>query len=308
MLFNFTQHHLTKTPVVLTIGNFDGFHLGHRHILQVMKQEAQKLGGATVLMTFTPNPKEFFQKSGFLGRINSPEQQREFFKKNGLDAMYSVTFDESVANVPAKEFIHQFLLSQFNLKSIVTGADFRFGKDRQGDIALLQEEGKQHRFDVKILEPVLDNRLKVSSSQIRLSISESDFQNVEKLLGRPYSIRGKVQQGLQLARTLGFPTANLSFEFKLPLQYGVYAAIAHYRQRSFHAIINWGIRPTFNKKTPLLEAYLFGFEGSLYEQNLEVIPQKQLRGEIKFDSVSDLKLQIQSDLQQAENFFRNHSL
>ena len=304
MLSNFSQNHLTTKPVILTIGNFDGFHLGHRYIFHIMKQEAQKLGGSTVLMTFKPNPKEFFQNESFLGRIDSPEQQLKRLQTIGFDAVSVLNFDEFIANCQPKEFIHTFLLQQFNLKLIVTGENFKFGKNRQGNIELLKQEGQQHGFDVKILEPVLSHNLMISSTQIRSWIWEGHFQKVAESLKRPYSIQGKVQKGSQLARTLGVPTANLSFEFKLPLKYGVYAAIVKYQQQNFHAVMNWGVKPTFAKEKPLLEVYLLNFEGCLYGQTLEVIPQKRLRSEIKFDSISDLKEQIQCDLQQVQNFFK----
>lgn len=286
------------TQCVLTLGNFDGVHLGHQQLINHLIKQSKKLNLPTVVMLFEPQPLEFFCKQNAPARLTSFKEKVELIKKLGIDYIIAVPFTQTFANMLAPDFIQDWLINKLQAKYIVIGDDFRFGRERKGDINLLQQYTHNNQFVVESMPTFVWNDLRISSTAVREALFNSDFKLAHCLLGRSYAIEGKVVHGNALARQLGFPTANIHLNRKKPALQGVYFVKVKNccSNQHYHGIANIGIRPTIEGKKAILEVNLFDFSGDIYGQYLDVIFVHKLRDEKKFDSLTDLKQQIAQDV------------
>ncbi|OTQ71105.1 riboflavin biosynthesis protein RibF [Gilliamella apis] len=285
------------TQCVVTLGNFDGVHLGHQQLINHLIEQGKKLNLPTAVMLFEPQPLEFFSKQAPT-RLTSFKEKVQLIEKFGIDYIIAVPFTQTFANMSAANFIQDWLINQLQAKYIVIGDDFRFGHERKGDITLLQQYTHNNQFAVESMPTFVYNTLRVSSTAVREALFNSDFELARCLLGRDYAIQGRVVHGNALARQLGFPTANIHLNRKKPALQGVYFVKVKNccSNQYYHGIANIGIRPTIEGKKAILEVNIFDFSGDIYGQYLDVTFVCKLRDEKKFDSLADLKQQISQDV------------
>ncbi|OTQ55202.1 bifunctional riboflavin kinase/FAD synthetase [Gilliamella apis] len=285
------------TQCVVTLGNFDGVHLGHQQLINHLIEQGKKLNLPTAVMLFEPQPLEFFSKQAPT-RLTSFKEKVQLIEKLGIDYIIAVPFTQTFANMSANAFIQDWLIKKLSAKYIVIGDDFQFGRDRKGDINLLQQYTQNNHFLVESMPTFVWNNLRISSTAVREALFNSDFELARCLLGRDYAIQGRVVHGNALARQLGFPTANIHLNRKKPALQGVYFVKVKNccNNQYYHGIANIGIRPTIEGKKAILEVNIFDFSGDIYGQYLDVTFVCKLRDEKKFDSLADLKQQISQDV------------
>lgn len=284
---------------VATIGNFDGVHIGHRTILEQVKEKAASLGLPSVVMVFEPQPREFFQGDQAPPRLMSFRQKFEALTAAGIDYVLCLHFNGRLRRLTSREFIDAVLVDGLAVRHLVVGDDFRFGCDRTGDFMLLRETGESKGFSVENTRTVTIEGERVSSTRIRERLTVDRLEDAERLLGHPYRIRGRVVYGRQLGRQIGAPTANILLKRLAPLK-GVYVVSTTLDDGSvYDGVANIGLRPTVDGKQPALEVHLFDFAGTLYGRQIDVVFRHGLREEIKFDSVDALKDQIARDFDNA---------
>ncbi len=286
---------------VVTIGNFDGVHLGHQGLLAELNQRARALNRPSGVICFEPQPQEFFAPHP-PPRLTSLRQKYQALKQQDIDFMLVLRFNERFALMSAEDFIRQILVKQLHVESLWIGEDFRFGHDRQGDVALLRRMGQQLGYTVEILPDVAINGERVSSTQIRALLHAGQIEEATQLLGRPFALRGKVIPGAARGRTLNMPTANIALKSALMVQ-GIFVVRVHWGQKNYPGVASLGTRPVFNGQDALLEVHLLDFNGDLYGQMLEVEFLHKLRDEADFASVALLQAQMQHDLLAAKNYW-----
>ncbi len=285
---------------VVCIGAFDGLHLGHRALVGRAVACARELGLPAVALSFEPLPREFFAKDAKPPRLMLPRAKLEGLYELGCDSVGLLRFNAKLASMPAEDFVRDVLVKRLSAREVWVGPEFRFGKGRAGDIALLKSMGAELGFTAHEIEPVLLDGERVSSTRIRAALTTGDFETAARLLGRPYAIGGHVVRGQQLGRTLGYPTANLRYGGKTPALRGIYATWVHgVADEPWPSVSSFGTRPTVFGVDPLLEAHLFDFDGDLYGQRIEVEFVARLRDEEKFPDLPSLVAQIQRDDEQA---------
>ncbi|MGM0631512.1 MAG: bifunctional riboflavin kinase/FAD synthetase, partial [Pseudomonadota bacterium] len=262
------EHH----GCVLTIGNFDGVHLGHQAVLSQVREQAQQLGVPSAVMTFEPQPQELFQPEKAPARLTNWREKYLALQAQNVDRHIFIEFNKKFASQPAREFIEQTLVGKLGVKFLVVGDDFRFGYKREGDFELLQKAGNELGFEVVDTRSYRQQQQRVSSTAIRQALEEGDFEQTEQMLGRPYQMCGKVVHGRKNGRTIGFPTANVPLKrLKSPL-HGVFAVTAQLGkdEETYSGVANLGTRPTLNGDEVQLEVHLFEFSGNLYGQQMTV--------------------------------------
>ncbi len=298
---NLKPHH---HGAVVSIGNFDGVHRGHQAILARVRSKAEELGKPAMLICFEPQPMEFFDTFNAPARLTRFRETVIQLEKHGVDLVLCFKFDEETRQMPADRFV-DILGKDIEASALFVGDDFRFGADRSGNFALLREAGQHYGFEVTDMKTIAVDDDRVSSTRIRECLQAGDLQEAEALLGRPYSIIGKVMHGRRLGRELGAPTANIQLHrYRAPID-GVYAVEMTGLDRQYQGVANVGVRPTLNEDnlSPLLEVHLFDFEGEIYGKTVEVIFRHKIRDEYKFDGLDALKAQIQRDIDSALDFF-----
>ena len=299
-LHNITpQHH----GCVLTIGNFDGVHLGHQAVLAQVRQIAQQLGLPSVVMVFEPQPLELFNSVAAPARLTRFREKYHWLSRLGLDRLLCAGFTKAFANQEPEQFISDLLLNKLGVRHLIVGDDFCFGKNRAGNFALLQQAATRYGFGLTNTASLKQGDIRVSSTSIRQALEQDELVLAEQMLGRPFSLMGRVRHGEKIGRQLGFPTANVwLYRKKLPVT-GVYAIEAATPHGVFYGVANIGARPTLQGKQEQLEAHLFDFQGDIYGQHIEVVLRHKLRDERKFASLTDLQQQIQLDAAAARHYF-----
>lgn len=290
---------------VATIGSFDGVHLGHQAILRQLLAVARQHQLPAVVIIFEPQPHEFFSGDKAPARLMRLREKIQALLAAGVERVFCLQFNEQLRSLSAEEFIEKILLDGLGIKHLVVGDDFRFGCDRRGNFALLQSVGAERGFGVTDTCTLEVDGVRVSSTRIRQLLEQGDFAGVEKLLGRPYSISGRIVYGQQLGRKLGVPTANVHLRrYKSPL-HGVFTVTVTFADGSVHnGVANVGVRPTVNGvKKPLLEVHIFNFTRTVYGALIDVAFHTKLRDEKKFNSLDELQTQLQTDIAQAKQFF-----
>ena len=285
---------------ILALGNFDGFHLGHQAVVGEALAWARAEGRPCVVATFDPHPVRVFQPEAEPFRLTSLDQRQDLFAAAGADAMLVFHFDRLMAATPAEGWIRDVIAGRLGAAGVVTGEDFTFGQGRQGNPRVLGEIGASHGVRARAVGAVLESGEPVSSSRIRAALKSGDCETATRLLTRPFSLRGTVQHGDKLGRTIGFPTANLALGSYLRPRYGIYAVTGLLPGgRRVTGAANLGIRPSFDPPKELLEPYFFEWSGDLYGQEIEVALHHFLRPEAKFDSLDALTTQMERDCARA---------
>jgi len=293
------------TGCVATLGSFDGVHLGHQAVLQQLVDLAKQTQLPSLVIIFEPQPQEFFQGDKAPARLMRLREKIQALLAAGVDRVLCLSFNEYLRSLSANDFIEQVLIQGVDVKHLVIGDDFRFGCDRRGDFALLKKVGEQKGFSVTDTVTLEIQGERVSSTRVRQYLEEGDFAATEILLGRLYSISGRVVYGQQLGRQLGVPTANVHLRrYRSPLQ-GVFAVTTQLNQKTIYGVANIGVRPTVNgDKKLLLEVHLFDFSQKIYGQMINVVFHKKLRSEKKFASLEELQTQLKKDIDEAKDFLR----
>ena len=295
----------SATPVALTIGNFDGVHLGHQTMLERLEAAARTRGLPACVMTFEPHPREFFMPFAAPARLTSLREKLELFEQYGIDRVYLCRFTHRFAHIAAEEFISDLLCERLQAKWVLIGDDFRFGAGRRGDLAMLQQAGIRCGFEVDHLPSVLEDELRVSSTAVRESLAEGNLEQAARLLGRPYSMSGRVVHGDGVGRKFGYPTANIQLKHNKPPLSGIFAVKLHgLGEHGLPGAASLGIRPTVKHDgKPTLEVHVFDFNRQIYGQHVRVDFHHKLREERKFASLDELIEAIGNDVKQAKSYF-----
>ncbi len=295
---------------IITIGTFDGVHLGHQQIINQLKETASQVNGETVIITFHPHPRSIVGAyGGLVALLNTMEEKIFLLDKAGIDHLVIIPFTKEFAESTADEYCRNFIYQYFKPHTIIIGYDHRFGKNRKGDYHLLEEVGLELGFDVKEIDEKVLNTVTISSTRIRSALLESDIFTANQFLGYPYFFEGKVESGNKIGRTLGFPTANiqLNTEEKLIPADGVYAVsviLKSAQENIYFGMMNIGIRPTIDGKKKLIEVNIFDFNKDIYQQVLQVKIHDFIRKEIKFDGLESLVSQLKIDAIQAKRMLK----
>lgn len=287
---------------VVTIGNFDGLHLGHQNLITKTFLQAQSLETPSVVLSFEPLPYIYF-KPTTLHQIMPLRTKYHLLKKWPIDYLGLLAFNEKLATVSAEAFVEDYLVKALGVRVLNVGQDFQFGYQKRGNVELLQKMGQQHGFRVNVLSDVVVHGEKVSSSRIRQALIVGDIERANQLLGYPFTLIARVQSGKKLGRTLGFPTANLALAPKSILLNGVYICWAIVGEQKYPAVCNVGYQPTVNSFRKKVEVHLLDYTGNLYGQYLKVEFLKKIRNEQKFQNVSELIERIKHDTLVAKEFF-----
>ncbi|MDY0013728.1 MAG: bifunctional riboflavin kinase/FAD synthetase [Rhodocyclaceae bacterium] len=290
---------------VLTIGNFDGVHLGHQALLKLLREKAQACGLPAVVLTFEPHPREFFAPADAPARLATLREKLLLLEAAGVDRVHVCRFDKRFASLTAEDFISRLLVQGLQTRHIFIGDDFRFGKGRTGDFALLQSAGARFGFHVEAMHTLDVAGERVSSSAVRAALAEGDMAHAARLLGRPYSIAGRVLHGDKIGRTIGFPTANIQLKHRRPALCGIYAvSVEGVGPRRRIGAASIGVRPTVtNAGRATLEVNLLDYSGDLYGAHLRIHFHHKLRDEEKYASLDALTAQIGRDVDATRAYF-----
>jgi riboflavin kinase/FMN adenylyltransferase len=290
---------MEKTKVensAVSIGNFDGFHLGHVRIIEELKEVARQRNLRSLVLTFSPHPKILFKRVSSL--IHTDEQRKRILKAQGVDRVFFIDFRE-VSDLSAESFVKDFLIEKFSVEYIVVGRNFRFGKNRKGDIETLKQLSGKFGFTSLVIEPEYLDGVRISSSFIRSRLMAGEVEAANRMLGHPYCIDGMVIKGEKIGRELGFPTINIRTDNTI-LPEGVFKTKVKVGKTCYESVTNIGTRPTFRgeeKQGKTVETHILGFSGKLYGQKVQVCFDCKIRNEIKFDSQKGLIEQIKKDIE-----------
>lgn len=292
---------------VITIGTFDGVHMGHKKILDKVISEAKLRNEESIVLTFYPHPRFILNENANVRLLNTIDEKADLLNKTGLTSLIIHPFDKKFADLSAEEFIKKILIDQLNVSKIIIGYDHRFGKNRSADINDLIQFGAKYNFDVEQISAQELNDIAISSTKIRTALINGEITLANNYLGYPYSFSGKVIKGNQLGRTIGFPTANIQINefFKLIPKNGVYIVKCLVNKQSVNGIMNIGNRPTLNGTSQSIEVHLLNFDQSIYDSEITVELLEFIRNEQKFENLEALKHQIEKDKLQAIQYLKN---
>ncbi len=305
-------HSLDQLPefkdTVFTQGTFDGVHLGHQQILEQLTDMARQTGGETVVLTFWPHPRLFlFPDDNQLKLLQTLEEKLELFARCQIDNVIVLPFTKEFSNIHPEDYIREILVNRLNVSVAIVGYDHRFGRNREGDIKLLQTF--QHQYGFKVIEIAAEDidEITISSTKIRNALLSGDVETANKYLGRPYNFSGKVVKGMQLGRQLGYPTANIELNepFKLVPAIGVYAVKCLVEGLPYGGMMNIGNNPTIPGKSFSIEVHIFDFQKDIYDTNIEVSIIARLRDEKKFENIEELSLNLRLDEKSARDKVKN---
>lgn len=289
--------------LVLTIGSFDGIHLGHRRIIERVVSQARAIGGTAGLMTLRPHPRQFFSPGHAPNMLSVASAQERLLAAAGMDALFVLPFNAETAALDREAFLQEVVLGCCRAEHLIVGHDFSFGKGAQGNFEYLASVAPRMGFAVEQVPPLIIDGERVSSTLIREYVIQGDLEKAEQLLGRKYSIEGQVVKGRGMGRRLGFPTANLETHGIAVPAHGVYAAKAHVEGREHVAAVNIGIAPTLAHDRVMVEAFLLDFEGDLLNKTVEVVFYKRLRPEKKYPNLDALTEAIAEDVAAVRGIF-----
>jgi len=291
---------------VVTVGTFDGLHLGHQKIIKTLVDKAKELNSEASVFTFWPHPRFVLGKIDGLELINTLDEKTDLFEQNGIDNLISFEFTKEFANLSSYEFVKQILVEKLHVKHLILGYDHHFGKNREGRFDKLQECAKEFGFTIEQVSALSQKDENVSSTKIRNYIKSGKIEIANKFLGYTYFIKGEVVDGNKLGRTINFPTANISVpQYKLLPKEGVYAVKIELEKRQFIGMMNIGFRPTigdFDTKT--LEVHIIDFDEDIYGKSIKIELVSKIRNEVKFDNIEELKSQLEKDKTTTINILR----
>jgi riboflavin kinase/FMN adenylyltransferase len=285
---------------VLTVGNYDGVHLGHQQMIGALKVRAAEFRSAATVLVFEPSSKEFIDPDGAPPRLTRWREKFLALKAQGVERLVTLRFDECMRAMTPRSFVDELIVERLGTRHMVVGDDFRYGSKACGTIDTLRAAGEAHGFGVEQMAPFLFDGVRVSSTAVRERLEYADYAGAARLLGRPYRMMGRVAPGLKLGRELGFPTANLRLMRRKSPVWGILAVWTHgIDSRPLPGVASLGTRPTVNGTEPLLEVHVFDFAGDLYGRAIEVEFVEKLRDEVKFDSLDAMTVQMQIDAARA---------
>ncbi|MBS0355258.1 MAG: bifunctional riboflavin kinase/FAD synthetase [Proteobacteria bacterium] len=300
----------TEHGCVLTIGNFDGVHRGHQALLAKLTAKARATGLPSSVLTFEPHPREYFAHENRPRRLTSLREKIQLLAAQGVDRLYIGRFNARFASLTAEQFIEDILIRGLGVRDLMIGDDFRFGKSRKGDFAMLQHAGQTAGFTVEAMHTLVHEGERVSSSAIRAALSDGDMPHAARLLGRPYSISGRVMHGDKIGRTIGFPTANIQLKHRSPPLMGIYTvSVDGLADKPWPGVASIGVRPTINDAgRATLEVNLFDWSADCYDAHLRVNFLRKQRDEERYDSLEALTAQIARDADEARTYFVQNPL
>ena len=294
---------------VATIGNFDGMHLGHQHVINQLKSVAEIKGLPSVVILFEPQPVEFFAPDKAPLRLSRLRDKIIRLSQIGVDCMLCLRFDQKFADLTADQFVQQILIDKLNIRHLVICDDFRFGKNRVGDFALLRQRGREAGFEVENTHTLMIDNQRVSSTRIRQCLASNDLDAARMLLDRPYTLSGKIAHGKKLGRQLGFPTINLKMGSRPIAVNGIFAVLVKgLDNRVLRGVASIGTRPTVNGDAVILEVYILNFSEQIYRRCVDVEILHKIRDEEKYDSLDALSRQIKQDIDDAISYFENNEI
>ena len=298
-----------NSKTVVTIGTFDGVHIGHKKIIERLVNTAKKSGLQSVVLTFFPHPRMVLQNDANIKLINTIEERSLILKQLGLDVLIIKKFTKDFSRLTAEEFVSEILVKQLHAKKIIIGYDHHFGRNRSANIEDLKAFGIQYDFDVEEISAQDINEVSVSSTKIRNALVEGDVKTANKYLGNYFMLTGKVVKGKSLGNTIGFPTANLNIKetYKLIPKLGAYIVKTIYKNQTVYGMMNIGTNPTIESNNQQsIEVHFFNFNESIYNKTLTIELLDRIRDEQKFDSIEDLKIQLQKDKTTSLNYINKH--
>jgi riboflavin kinase/FMN adenylyltransferase len=288
---------------VLTIGNYDGLHLGHRRIIEKIQEKAFDLNGTSMLMTFHPHPLTILRPDKFIGLITPLHVKKRLIEEAGIDVLIIIPFTDDFRHVTPEAFVDDLLVKKLGIKGLIVGYDFKFGKEGKGNVEYLASLSTEYGFFFEIQGAITFHGDKVGSNRIRKMIQEGDVGKAALHLDRPYMIEGTVVKGEGRGRTIGFPTINLKTEFPLIPKRGVYITDVDVGGKRYSAVTNIGYNPTFDGQSLTIETYILDFSGDLYDRNIALYFLERVRDEVRFSSVDELKERIWKDVEAAREYF-----
>jgi riboflavin kinase / FMN adenylyltransferase len=289
---------------VVTVGNYDGIHIGHRRIIERMKERAGDISGTSILVTFHPHPLHVLKPDKELAAITPLEERRRLIEETGVGVLFMIPFTKEFSLIAPEDFIRDILVKRLAIKGIVVGYDFRFGRKGRGDLALLEKMGRLSGFFVEeVAEITLDGE-KIGSNRIRKLVAAGAVAMAGRVLGRPYAIKGAVVRAKGRGRTIGYPTINLKTDYMLIPKNGVYVTQVEIEGRRFGAVTNVGTNPTFETgQDQSIESFVLDYNGDLYDKEVRVIFLDRIRDELRFGSVEELTARIAKDVEVAREYF-----
>jgi riboflavin kinase / FMN adenylyltransferase len=295
---------------VLTIGNFDGVHRGHQALLAKLSAKAKAHGLPAAVLTFEPHPREYFTHEDRPRRLTSLREKIELLRAQGVDRLYIGRFNARLAGLTADEFIQRVLIQGLDVRHLMIGDDFRFGQGRKGDFALLQQAGAARGFGVEAMDTLVHEGERVSSSAVRNALAAGEMEHAARLLGRPYSISGRVMHGDKIGRTIGFPTCNIQLKHRSPPMMGIYTvSVEGLAEHPWPGVASIGVRPTINDAgRTTLEVHLFDWTAECYDAHLKVNFLAKQRDEARYDTLEALTAQIARDADEARAHFARNPL
>ncbi|WP_423062901.1 bifunctional riboflavin kinase/FAD synthetase [Candidiatus Paracoxiella cheracis] len=302
------NHNLSQPlqGAVVTLGNFDGMHLGHQALLNKLNAMRESLNLPSIVITFEPQPKEFFAKRETVPRLMRFCEKWLALKDYNIDYVFCLRFNQALASLSPEAFVKKILIDQLNAKVVIVGDDFRFGAKRAGDYAQLKQLGDKYGFQTIEMPTIMVDNERVSSTRVREALEAGDLNAAEKLLGRPYRLYGKVGHGDRLGRDLGYPTANVNLHRDLVPLGGIFVIRVYgLGDHPYEGVANVGTRPMVGGTRILLEAHLFDFNAEIYGHNIEVEFLHKLRDEERYDTLEELVEHIHQDVIDAKNYFRH---
>ncbi len=294
--------HTFPNPV-LTIGNYDGVHVGHRTIIDIVKRRAHDIGGTSMLMTFHPHPLQILRPDKELPSITPIEEKKRLIEEAGIEVLLVVPFSKEFSEVAPEGFVSDLLVGKLGVKGLVLGYDFKFGRGGRGDIEGMRKYAAAYGFFLEVVQPVMIGGEKVGSNKIRKLLQSGEVHHANQLLGRPFMISGVVVKGEGRGRTFGYPTINLKTDFNLVPANGVYVSEVEYRGERLPSATNIGHNPTFGEYGRTIETFVLDYDGDLYWQTVRLFFYKRIREEVAFKDVSDLKAQIDRDVAFTRTYF-----
>lgn len=300
---SFEKIPLVSKNSIIAIGNFDGIHLGHKKILECLATEAKKNSLLSLVLTFSPHPEKILGKKR-IKMIQTLDQRVNEMKKFGIDTILIIPFDEKFSSLSSHDFVQKIVVDKLKAKAVILGENFRFGKNREGDISLLFRLASGYNLKVHSIPPVTKEDMIVSSSLIRSFLKEGKIEKANVLLGRFYEVAGKVIKGKSRGKALGFPTANIKTENEI-IPHGVFISTTGIGPETFSSLTNVGRCPTFNQKETNIESYIMNLNRDIYGKKIRIHFLKRIRDEIKFNTQADLSQQIKKDLELAKIYFKS---
>ena len=305
VITDLAQLDTTPRRTVLTIGNFDGVHLGHREIFRRVVSKAREMDGTAAVLTFEPHPLRLLAPDKAPPRINTPDEKVRLIEASCIDLLVVLPFTHQFAALPAATFVEDVLYQKLGVHRLVVGYDYAFGRNREGDIDFLKSKAGELGFVLDVLEPIKTGATIYSSTAIRDKLLAGDVSGVVEVLGRNFTLDGRVIHGERRGRELGFPTANLATDKEILPRSGVYAVKVKWQETFYDGVVNIGFRPTFSGSVPSLEIHLLGFQCNLYDQTLRIYFVERLRDEQKFASVEALQEAVANDIVRARSFLED---